>query len=323
MSMIYIPSNRFPEGELPRSTVGLEGWITLRARSRYGLIRREHSFRSDERGPFHNLITNRGLNLAGAKNLLMFYFHVGTGTTPPAEEDVELGNYAGSLESQGAGQSGNAGAPDYYAWRRGTYINGIGDLGNVILTECGVGGESNGSDLWSRELIRDSNGNPSSFPISSDEQLEAIYEARLYPPLTDVVAQADIGPSTYEATTRAINVNSQSNGWGIPSVNGYADMFTTNSVNQQIIHSGDLVPITTAFNSGTLAGAISTETAPYVTDSFENTISTVWGSGSSGNVKTIRRAFGGCTFQVGLDPVFVKDPNQSVRLYQKITWARR
>ena len=64
MTMIYIPSGKYLEGEHPEMDVGIEGWFTLRALNRYGRVVRERTFKERRRevGPFHNLLLNNGLN---------------------------------------------------------------------------------------------------------------------------------------------------------------------------------------------------------------------------------------------------------------------
>src|SRR5690606_19073517 len=100
-----------------------------------------------------------------------------------------------------------------YSSRTFTWTSAIGALGNNNLTEIGISGQSANGLLFSRELIRDPNGNPAAFPISADEQLEVTYELRLYPNLNDVPATVTVGASSYDTITRPIGVNGSA--WGL------------------------------------------------------------------------------------------------------------
>lgn len=320
MTMIFVPSNRFLEAELPAANVGLEGWITLRARRKSGLISREHSFKVPhrQRGPFHNLITDLGLDRFAQVNgnLLASHFHVGTGTTPPTVTDTQLTNFSASIGSP-TWQTGNQTSAPYFAWRRYIWVSGIGELGNIIITEVGVSGQAVNGLLWSHELVRDSGGNPSTFPLQDDEQLEAIYELRLYAPENDVLATVSISGNNYDTVTRALNVTASA-AWGVSSagVNNTAQ-------NAGTMYSGDLVAVTAANPSGQIGGAPSSMVdAAYGAGNYYRDGSATWGTGTAGSVRTVRRGFVCAAFQVRFDPVIPKTVNNSLTLHQRISWAR-
>src|SRR5690606_32703647 len=107
----------------------------------------------------------------------------------------------------------NSGPPDYYSYRTFTWISSIGALGNNNLTEIAISGQSTNGRLFSRELIRDSSGNPAAFPITEDEQLEVTYELRLYPNLNDVPATVMVGSNSHDTITRPIGVTNTAS-WG-------------------------------------------------------------------------------------------------------------
>jgi len=321
---IYIPSGRFLEGEVAEARVGIEGWFTLRAIRRSGRVTRERKFKVGEvreLPSFHNLITNLGLDRFGsvAGNALYSRCHVGTGTATPSNTDTQLQNFLASIGSPSTSTS-NGGAPDYYSSRRITWTSAIGALGNNNLTEIGVSGQSANGLLFSRELIRDSNGNPAAFPISADEQLEVTYELRLYPNLADVPATVTVGASSYDTITRPIGVNSGA--WGVlspdsPSVNAER-ILTGEAV------TGDLVPYTSTTLSGNLGNASSGGTASYTNGSYYRDIYNTWNiSTGNGNIRVVTFQFGCARLQVRFDPVITKTNTQVLTLYQRMSWARR
>ena len=326
---IYIPSGRFLEGEVSEAKVGLEGWFTLRAIRRSGRVTRERKFKVGEIRElprFHNLITNLGLDRFGSVGASSLYVrcHVGTGTATPSYTDTQLQNFLASISSRST-STYNSGAPDYYSSRTFTWTSAIGALGNNNLTEIGISGQSANGLLFSRELIRDPNGNPAAFPISDDEQLEVTYELRLYPNLADVPATVTVGASSYDTITRPIGVNG--NAWGpvAPSsslVN--AERSSVSGGNRAF--TGDLVPYTNTpiSPSGSLGDASSGATASYTNGSYYRDISNTWNiSVGNGNIRLVTFSFGCAAFQVRFDPVITKTNTQVLTLHQRMSWARR
>lgn len=327
---IYIPSGRFLEGEISEAKVGLEGWYTLRAIRRSGRVTRERTFKVEacrELPPFRNLITDLGLNRFGSTASGSVYrrCHVGTGTATPSVTDTQLQTFLANVTpSDPATSIANSGPPDYYSYRRFTWTSSIGALGNNNLTEIGISGQSTNGLLFSRELIRDSDGNPAAFPISDDEQLQVTYELRLYPNLNDVPATVMVGPNSHDTITRPIGVTSTSS-WG-PVELGSSDFFVNASRGAASAYSGDLVPYTNSSSSlsGLLGNASSGATAPYTDGNFYRDISNTWNiSTGNGNIRAVLVTFRCASFQVRFDPVITKLNTQVLTLHQRISWARR
>lgn len=326
---IYIPSGRFLEGEIAEAKVGLEGWFTLRARRRSGRVTRERVFKVEacrELPPFHNLITDLGLNRFGSTVAPSLYSrcHVGTGTATPSVTDTQLQTFLAAVSTTNPSTTiANSGPPDYYSYRTFTWISSIGALGNNNLTEIGISGQNTNGLLFSRELIRDSNGNPAAFPISADEQLEVTYELRLYPNLTDVPATVMVGSNSHDTITRPIAVTDASFWRPVPP-----SSFLANAARGMAgeAYSGDLVPYTNSYGSpsGSLGVASSGATATYTDGNFYRDISNTWNiSTGNGNIRLVTCAFGCAAFQVRFDPVITKTNTQVLTLHQRISWARR
>jgi len=327
---IYIPSGRFLEGEISEAKVGLEGWYTLRARRRSGRVTRERTFKVEacrELPPFHNLITNLGLDRFGSApaNSLYIRCHVGTGTATPSVTDTQLQTFLAAVSTSNPTTAiANSGPPDYYSYRTFTWTSSIGALGNNNLTEIGISGQSTNGLLFSRELIRDSGGNPTAFPISADEQLEVTYELRIYPNLTDVPATVMVGSNSHDTITRPMLVNN-TGFWGpLQVASGVANAARGGAAGTNRAHSGDLVPYTDSLPSGSLGDASSGATAPYTNGSFYRDVSNTWNiSTGNGNIRVVTVGFGCAAFQVRYDPVITKTNTQVLTLHQRISWARR
>src|SRR5690606_21168324 len=240
------------EGEIPEAKVGLEGWYTLRARRRSGRVTCERTFKVEacrELHPFRNLITDLGLNRFGSASADSLYnrCHVGTGTATPSVTDTQLQTFLAAVGTTPSSTViGNSGPPDYYSYRKFTWISSIGALGNNNLTEIGISGQTTNGLLFSRELIRDSSGNPAAFPITADEQLEVTYELRLYPNLNDVPATVMVGSNSHDTITRPIGVT-DATFWG-PLGPSSSAVNAARSSTTSVAYSGDLVPYTNSIN---------------------------------------------------------------------------
>jgi hypothetical protein len=168
---------------------------------------------------FPNLITNQGLdylvddnevftNILPATTWAFVYCSVGTGNTTPAFTDTSLANFLVHTTTRlsTVGDVVTSGSPYYKSWVT-TFRFAEGDAaGN--LAEVGVGWASN--TLFSRALILDGVGSPTTITILSDEVLDVEYEYRVYPKETDVtgtvVFTGNIG-GTYDYTIRAAHVD--------------------------------------------------------------------------------------------------------------------
>lgn len=329
MTMIHVPSNRFIEGELSPAVVGIEGWFTLRAIRRSGRVTRERKFKVRSGASFHNLITTLGLNRFGSQtsNNLYCYCHVGTGTTPPADSDTQLVNFLANVTtSYPTPSSTNSGSPDYYSAMILRWTSAIGALGNNNLTEVGISGQTTNGLLFSRELIRDSEGGPTTFPIGSDEQLEVTYELRMYPKLTDTEATVTIGASSYDTVTKPLDVSNTSY-WGPAqpgSFNNNTSVISGSTGTR--VFTGEPVAITAGINSisGALGETTSVSADSYTNDSFYRDGIATWDiTTGNGNIRTAQFRFGCALFQTRYDPVIPKLNTQVLTLRQRIAWARR
>ncbi|WP_462052557.1 hypothetical protein ACSYS7_001787 [Stenotrophomonas maltophilia] len=183
---------------------GFAGWFKIEA------------FRTDEDGQeipgsrriaadwFPNLITNAGLDLLGTTDDTYIYTfcRVGSGNTAPAVTDTVLVSPVASSSTQQAINNGVDRSGAFYAWVRRTTRFTTGTAAGT-LAEVGVSPTSSGP-LFSRALILDSGGNPTTITVLSDETLDVTYELRLYPTLTDATGTVDIAGVTYNWTSRAL-----------------------------------------------------------------------------------------------------------------------
>ena len=150
---------------------------------------------------FQNLITNGGLDMLAAPNSSQFV-QLGTSNTTPQFTDTALGNRIAGVQrnniAAGPSGAGYVSCVQTYVFAQGAVVG--------IIAEIGTSQASATSALFSRALILDGSGNPTTLNITAIDVLTVTYQVRLYPSQADVVST--IG--SYTTTTRVVDgLNSQ------------------------------------------------------------------------------------------------------------------
>lgn len=223
---------------------------------------------------FDNIILNAGLNYAaGGGTGTISYCQVGTGNTAASATDTALVSRIAGTNTLPSDTMGSgtyvAGSPPYIEGRR-TYRFAVGAAaGN--LAEVGVGWATSGS-LWSRALIVDAGGSPTTITILSDEQLDVVYTLRVYPPSADITGSVTLAGLAYGYTLRASSISGSA--WArSPSslLDGFVSNFNNNST-KFLAYSGAIGAVTST-PSGTSASAnTSCITASYVNNSYQRAV---------------------------------------------------
>lgn len=207
---------------------------------------------------FPNLITDAGLNAIGNNLAWLTAARVGTGSTTPANSDTALSAFVAGANIAATNQVA-AGSPPYFGTSTLRYRFAAGDAaGNLaevgIATQTAVGGTQ-----FSRALILDSDGNPTTITVLSDEVLDVTYALQFIAPTSDVTDTVTIGGVDYDTTTRACDVTNQ----GVWSVNSS----TGGGPNSLQVYSGSIGAVTASAPSGTAASPTSQSTSSYSADS--------------------------------------------------------
>lgn len=162
---------------------------------------------------FDNLITDAGmdamLQIQSTNNLA--YCRIGTGNTPPVNGDTQLTAQVGSTQDRQSAVD-NYGPSNEYFYTRVVQRFAAGTIHNKNLAEIGMGSGAN-SALFSKALLRDSSGNPTTITLLVDEVLDVTYELRLYLTPAEVSGQFTINGVT--TTVRVFPA-----GWGGTDNNG-------------------------------------------------------------------------------------------------------
>lgn len=271
---------------------------------------------------FDNLITDAGLDRLGSSgNGFIPFFALGTGTTTPSPSDVALSSPSSLIGGTLTLSSTPATVPPYVSSATFSRQSTQGQVAGT-WTEVGVITAATGGVLFSRALIVDNLGNPTSITVLPTEFLTITYTLRMVIPDVDVI-------STFNGitfTTRASDVLSSS--W-TPIVG--TDIPSFGSARIQAF-SGTIQPIT-GRPASSLSGVPNsfTPASPYVPGSFENTWSLTFQiAQANGTINSLVFGVGGGSssagqryiFQTGLSMPIVKDNTQTLTFQFKATWGR-
>lgn len=266
---------------------------------------------------FPNLITNGGLNQIGSTSNWLSGCSVGSGNTAPADTDTHLAALISTSTNIIGTSSSVLNVSPFYGSVINTYFFPAG-AATGTLAELGVGFSP--TALFSRALILNSNGSPTTITVSSNESLTVFYEFRHLPPLTDVTGSVNISGIVYDYTLRAANAGAGN--WAPSTLGdiGGAVLVTA--------FAGDIAALTSA-PSGTSAVEDSGVDPGYTLGSFANNRSSVFGSASAnfGGIGSLLVLCGQTNetmgqFQVGFSPVLPKTDSQSLTLIVQQSWAR-
>jgi hypothetical protein len=276
---------------------------------------------------FDNLILNAGLNRIGTNGDWLSAVQVGSGTTPPAVTDTGMQSFiAGTTTIQATSVAAQP-SPPYYTTRSVTQRFAAGAAAGNI-SEVGIGWAATGSTLFSRALVVDGGGVPTTITVLSDEVLDVTYQLRNYPPASDVTGSITItGVGTVGTTIRAAEVTN-ANSWGLGQ-SGAIGGFSTRS-GEHDAYSGAIGAVT-GVPSGT-SGAGSAVNAAYSSGSFKRDATITWplNNANFGGINSVRlelEAIGSSgTFgaiQIGFGTTIAKNATNTFTLNASHVWARR
>ena len=265
-----------------------------------------------------NLILDVGLNALGTTSVVSAC-KVGTGVTPVAVSQTDLATplaITSTLQSSSTGR--NSTAP-YYTWGRRTFRFSQGTAaGN--LTEVGVT-YGDGSSLFSRALIVDSEGNPTTLTILADEWLDVTYELRVYQDLADKTFNINLLGVDHVVTVRPAYVTTN------PSDSSYFfDHFISwYYYYSQCSHYNGTIGTITGSPSGVGSSAGGTSYGAYSQNSLQRSI--IYGVGLDdanleGGIQSTIINTDKCIWQVGYSPAIAKDSFKTLTMNYTLSWGR-
>jgi len=292
----------------------------------------------EDTGFFDNLITNTGMNRIGqvttnaANSTSSFInlcgrFVVGAGSAEPQFTDTALQNPVAFASSNVEldNQSSNYERGWYEITVRHQFGQGQA-AGN--LSEIGIQHTNASGPLWSRALILDGQGNPTTITVLPDDFLTCYYTLRIMIPKEDAVFNIDVdygedGIVPTVVTGRPLSANSSDaeTGWGLQT----AGTITTGSRSDLRFYTGGLASPTATSPLGQSIGIVSGfSVVPYVTDSFERYLTREIGLNdlNSQGLRTasINALMG--RWQIEFDPPLQKNNTQTMQVTFGYSWAR-
>lgn len=272
---------------------------------------------------FGNLIVNGGLDLLATSSSFMNACQVGTGNTPVSATQTSLAARLAGTSTTASGSTTAASSAPYYVSRKITYKFAEGAAaGN--LAEVGIGTTANTSwTMFSRALIKDGSGSPTTITVLSDEALDVIYELRYYAPAEDVtgtITATGTIAGTYDYIIRnsRVNQSSSADAWYIPQAQ--------NSVGQARAFSGD-IGLETSEPSGTYSNLNSPSTLAYTAGNYYiDRVIKVLASQGNFTGEAVRSLWAkagiGC-YQIQFDPAIPKTTDDAIDFTLRIIWANK
>jgi hypothetical protein len=260
---------------------------------------------------FPNLITNNGLNLLATSSATFSYCHVGSGSTDPAVTDTQLTTFIAGVLFKSSSSAVQAISPYYTALIRVYSFNaGVAD-GN--LSEIGIGFTSTTGNLFSRALILDGAGNPTTITILPDEVLDVTYECRIYVPETDILGTIVLNSISYDWTSRASLAGTLS--WSITTIQTAASITVCDA------------PIGLITTSPAGSASLGTDTtAAYIADSHYVDVTVTWGltlGNFTGGIDSVFGSIGSAWYQIGFSPAIPKTSSDTLTLVIRHSWGRK
>lgn len=288
--------------------------IELGIKGRYRLMTKKQGEITQDTGWFSNLITDNGMDLL-ATNTWFKYLSVGAGSTTPAYTDTALVNRittSGALSSPGS----QLDTTNNYVGFALTATFATGSAAGTVA-EVGIGSASNGTSLFSRALIVDDLGNPTTITVLSDEDLVVVYELWIKQPTEDFVME--VAGKTCTLRAALINTDASADGWG--TYGTFRGYFGVTSGFSCWASAGNMGALTGA-PVDTWRGGGSTITA-YTPGSWSREVKITWAAAANGgDYKSFCWYIGPTRWQMQLDTPITKAAAQTLRLGLTVSWSR-
>lgn len=317
--------NRIRDREviLPRKHIGLGNWFRVEI-EKPGIGTR---FMSPW---FHNHITDQGLDLCATTPNRYNACQVGSGNAAPTDADTGLQNYtAGTSSKTDFGDSYNNTVLPYYGESYLRYNFPLGAFNDDILSEVMIGTHTSGGSCFSRELIRDAVGAPTTIQVASDEILRVHYKIRHYPPLDDVVGTLSLDiyetPTNFDYIRRTLAFPDRWEPSGNVAQNS-ADTFNPTGFNSGTVTRLRDAPIQ-SISYNNFAGTSATSVTPqsYSAGSFSRMTECLWNTAKgtfNASLFLWSTRYGVISFQHAFYPTIEKTNQDNLILNVQTSWGR-
>lgn len=291
-------------------------------------------------GWFNNIITNTGFDrmMASQNTMTIGYASVGSGTSTPIGTQTALDNKIGATSAVWSALAGaSAGSPTYAASHTFTCVFTQGSvIGNI--TEVGVGWLSSGvGSLFSRALILDGVGAPTTLSLTAVDQLTVYYRVTVTPTVTDTTGTVTISGTPVNYTIRLGNAGSFSGFSSYSPGNGQSGAFSGNylfppygniytyggTVSLPALTASNMTATTSLYEQPTLA------TAAYVPGTFYTDNTWTWGptkanhtGGSLSGITLVWGLNGHVFYHILFATPILKTNTKTFTLNTRLAWTR-
>lgn len=228
-------------------------------------------------GWFKNLILDAGLDrLASSFDLLSSnsvctYCAVGTSSTAATVSQTDLLAKVATSPSWVDKTNTNSGAPNYQDVLTYSYTFAVGAV-VANISEVAVGWSTGTGGKFSRALIVNGVGTPTTITVTATDQLTVYYRLTLTPPITDLTGSVVLAAVTYNYTARLSRAAS-----AFPDVQNFGLGASGNGAGFNLYPAGSTIGAITSSPSGSPTGALSSySVASYTTGSFSQTTTYTW-----------------------------------------------
>jgi hypothetical protein len=302
--------------------------ITTTLRGEYNIVVKHADGTETETGWFKNLILNSGLNLLGSSSDPIKFARVGTGNSTPVVTQTSLDAQIASTTSPitQATSRVNSGSPLYETLFTNTFAFAQGAVvGNI--TEVGIGWATSGSTLFSRALILDNLGFPTTLTLVALDQLTVFYRLNLTPSVSDSTGSVTLNAIPYTYTCRAASIASFASNIGTFQTSG--DGFSNAYVNIYTYPAGSVLGPVTGIPTGTgLFQQPTLSNITYSAGTFYRDSTWTWGpslANHAGGLQSIQFVWGlngYYTYQLRFDTPVPKTNTTTLVLQMRFAWNR-
>lgn len=315
--------------------IGVKGRFKARVYGSDSSLKRESAWSS-------NIVTDLGVRmlLGGAtvnpsNTAVRIRCSCGSGNNPPLASDTQIQSFvAGSPVAASTNTVRNSTVIPYYVMHTWTWAFPQGSAAGNISELCIVNSFSDAtasSPAFSRALVRDAAGNPTTITVLADEFLEVTYELYLYPQSTDSTGSfsqiIDGVPTSFTYNIRAANILTagtpgNSGGWASSATSLVPTVYAIENQNYSFAHAtggtlGD-VGSTPTGSPHAMNGASSSATANYAAKYRDLTFSARL-QDANVSFDCMRFSCNMCSYQMQMSPAVTKTNTKTYTITIRIT----
>jgi len=265
---------------------------------------------------FPNLILDAGLDRMGANGDYLNFCQVGSGSTAPATTQTTLATMVAGTSLIQSDTAANSGSSPYFARRTKIYRFAQG-VATGVLAEVGVGWATTGS-LYSRALILDALGTPTTITVLADESLDVTYELRMYVWPAETSGSIVLNGVTHSTVQKS----SLAAGWSLAGQN----QLTASKALSVSAFTGSVPAAIDGSPSGTNTGDAEISAAAYTPGSLSQTLGitaglTSWNNAAGIGAILVKAGWG--RWQIGFTPNIMKTASDILTLQVRHSWGRK